>query len=130
MQEHEVIAAVRRADKAIDERNINALMDFYTDDATLVVQPGALACGKEAIAKAFEGIFAYFNNSLLVRQSDFQVIEGGGVALVLCKLDLTAERCEEPKVSMTRRPTYIFKKSPDGKWRCLIDNSYGSDLLN
>jgi uncharacterized protein (TIGR02246 family) len=127
MVEHEVIEAIRKADKAIDQRDIEALMDFYEEDATLVVEPGRYAHGKAQIAEAFRAIFAYFNNTLLVRQSNFQVIEGG-VALVICKLELLAERFTESKVSMYRRPTYIFKKSSDGKWRCLIDNSYGTDL--
>lgn len=128
MVEHEVIEAIRKADKAIDQRDIDALMDFYEEDATLVVEPGRYAHGKAQIAEAFRVIFAYFNDTLLVRQSDFQVIEGGGVALVICKLELSAERFTESKVSMHRRPTYVFKKSSDGKWRCLIDNSYGTDL--
>jgi len=31
---------------------------------------------------------------------------------------------------MTRRATYVFKKSAGGKWLCAIDNSYGTDLLD
>jgi ketosteroid isomerase-like protein len=34
------------------------------------------------------------------------------------------------KASMTRRATYVFKRSTDNKWLCVIDNSYGTDLLN
>ncbi len=28
-----------------------------------------------------------------------------------------------------RRATYVFRKEPDGQWRCTIDNSYGTTLL-
>lgn len=128
MCEHEVIAAVRKADRAINEQDMVSLMDFYTDDATLVVEPGRLAHGKEEIARAFEAIFAYFNESLEIAQSDFHVVEGGGVALVVCRLQLSAEGTRGPAVSMARRPTYVFRKCGDGRWRCLIDNSYGVEL--
>ena len=128
MDKHEVIYAIERADQAINQRDMAALMDFYAEDATLVIEPGRCAHGKEQIAKAFGAIFAYFNQSLSVTQRDFHVIEGGGVALVVCKLKLSAQGLETSKVSMERKPTYIFKKSKDGKWRCLIDNSYGVDL--
>jgi uncharacterized protein (TIGR02246 family) len=128
MCEHEVIAAVRKADQAINARDLDALMDFYTDDATLVVEPGRLAHGKDEIARAFEAIFAYFNESLEITQSDFHVVEGGGGALVVCRLQLSAEGVARRGVSMQRRPTYVFRKCGDGKWRCLIDNSYGVEL--
>lgn len=128
MDKHEVIYAIERADLAINQRDMAALMDFYAEDATLVVEPGRCAHGKEQIAKAFGAIFAYFNQSLSVTQRDFHVIEGGGVALVVCKLKMSAHGMETSRVSMERKPTYIFRKSEDGKWRCLIDNSYGVDL--
>lgn len=128
MDKHEVIYAIELADQAINQRDMAALMDFYAEDATLVIEPGRCAHGKEQIAKAFGAIFAYFNQSLSVTQRDFHVIEGGGVALVVCKLKLSAQGMETSRVSMERKPTYIFRKSKDGKWRCLIDNSYGVDL--
>jgi uncharacterized protein (TIGR02246 family) len=128
MKKHEVIRAIELADRAINQRDMAALMDFYEEDATLVIEPGRCAHGKEQIAKAFMAIFEYFNQSLSVAQRDFHVVEGGGVALVVCKLKLSAQGLETSKVSMERKPTYIFKKSKDGKWRCLIDNSYGVDL--
>lgn len=128
MDKHEVIHAIELADHAINQRDIAALMDFYEEDATLVIEPGRCARGREQIAKAFGAIFEFFNQSLAVTQRDFHVVEGGGVALVVCKLSLSAQGIEAPKVSMERKPTYIFRKSQDGKWRCLIDNSYGVDL--
>ena len=128
MDKHEVVYAIELADQAINQRDMAALMDFYAEDATLVIEPGRCAHGKAQIAKAFGAIFAYFNQSLSVTQRDFHVIEGGGVALVVCKLKLSAQGMETSRVSMERKPTYIFRKSQDGKWQCLIDNSYGVDL--
>ncbi|QXP85833.1 DUF4440 domain-containing protein [Methylococcus sp. Mc7] len=128
MDKHEVIDAIELADQAINRRDMAALMDFYEEDATLVIEPGRCAYGKEQIAQAFGAIFEYFNQSLSVSQRDFHVIEGGGVALVVCKLSLSAQGMDTSRVSMERKPTYIFRKSMDGKWRCLIDNSYGVDL--
>ena len=29
----------------------------------------------------------------------------------------------------TRRATYVFRAEPNGEWLCVIDNSYGTDLL-
>jgi ketosteroid isomerase-like protein len=30
---------------------------------------------------------------------------------------------------ITRRATYVFHKESDGKWLCVVDNLYGTDLL-
>ena len=130
MNTMDLIQAVQRADLAINQRDIAALMDFYAEDASLVIQPGRVAHGKAEIAMAFEAIFKFFNQSLVVSQSDFHIVEGGGVALVICNLKLSAEGTTSSPVSMERRPTYVFRQSGDGEWRCLIDNSYGVDLLN
>lgn len=128
MSDHEVIATIEQADAAINGRDLPALMDFYTEDATLVVEPGRLARGREQIAQAFEAIFAHFDQALRVTQSDFHVVEGGGVALVVCRLELSVEGQAAPRGPLERRPTYVFRRCSDGKWRCLIDNSYGVEL--
>lgn len=130
MNDHELAKAIERADQAINRRDLVALMDFYEEDATLVIEPGRFARGKKEIATAFEAIFDFFNQSLVVNQRGFQIIEGGGVALVVCNLKLTAEGRTTSPVSMERQPIYIFRKSGDGGWRCLIDNSYGVDVMN
>lgn len=129
MSEHELVEAVRAADRAINARDLAALMDFYEDDATLVVEPGRLARGKPAIAAAFEGIFRFFNQRLEVTQRDFHVLEGGDVALVICNLQLRADGGSAAPVSLVRQPTYVFRRSADGRWRCAVDNSYGVTLL-
>ena len=31
--------------------------------------------------------------------------------------------------STVRRATFVFRKDADGRWLCVIDNSYGTDLI-
>ena len=121
-------AAVRRADEAINRRDFDAVMEFYSEDAVLVVKPGLLAKGKPAIRKAFEAISAYFNHSLVVNQDKLAVIEAGDTALVLGKAVLQARLKEKSDFSMERLATYVFRKEA-GAWRCVVDNSYGAELL-
>jgi len=129
MSEHELVETIRSADRAINARDLAAMLDFYEDDATLVVEPGRLARGKPAIRAAFEGIFRFFHQQLEVTQRDFHVIEGGGVALVICNLTLRAGGGSAAPVSLERQPTYVFRRSADGRWRCAVDNSYGVTIL-
>ena len=127
MAEHELRQVIEAADRAIMAEDFDRVLDFYTDDATLVVKPGLNATGKAQIRKAFVAIAAHFKNALKVRQGRMEVIEGGETALVLMETLLDIEGQSE---TIARRATYVFRRSAEGRWLCVIDNSYGTSLLD
>ena len=128
--EHELKEIIRKCDEAIKQEDFETLINYYTDDAILVVKPGRIARGKEDIKKAFIAIANYFKNSLVPTQGEMIILEAGDTALVLSQTLLDADQTEEPQYSMDRRATYVFKKNITGEWLCAIDNSYGTDLIN
>ena len=83
MSRHPVEIQIEIADKAIVAEDFDLLMDIYTDDAILVIEPGRNAIGKSEIRKAFEAIAVYFKNGLQVEQKGMEVLESGDTALVL-----------------------------------------------
>ena len=127
MVEHELRQLIEAADRAIVAEDFDSVMEFYAEDAALVVRPGLTAIGKAQIRKAFVAIAAYFKNTLRIRQGRMVVIEGAGTALVLMETQLDSEGQPEPIV---RRATYVFRKSEGGRWLCVVDNSYGTSLLD
>lgn len=129
MQEHELKQIIKNADTAINQENFDDLMNFYSEDAILVVKPGMLAKGKQEIRRAFEAIANYFNHSLIVNQEKMEMLETGDTALVIAKAILSANQKTDSEFSMERTATYVFKKEDDRIWRCIIDNSYGAELL-
>lgn len=130
MKHHPIREIIEACDKAISERNFDALMNYYAEDAALVIKPGMVARGKEEIRKAFVAIADYFKNQLLVEQGNMQVIEGGGDALVIMETVLHYPDDKGNIVTTIRRATYVFRKDADGIWLCTIDNSYGTTLLD
>lgn len=129
MRTHPVQMVVEEADAAINRQDLDAVIDFYDDDAVLVIAPGRLARGKAEIREAFTAIFAYFANSLVVEQKDYVVLEAAGIALVMCTANLDSKNAAGLPVSLTRKPTYVFKKDAAGEWKCVVDNSYGVELV-
>ncbi|MGH8811988.1 MAG: YybH family protein [Advenella sp.] len=129
MSSHQLKGLIASADHAIAEENVDALMNFYTDDATLVVKPGMAVQGKENIRKAFEAIADYFNHSIKVTQGEMVVIEGGDTALVIMETKLDSIDKTGKATAISRRATYVFRKDGQDGWLCVIDNSYGTDLL-
>ena len=130
MSAHHLKQTIEAADRAITAEDFDALMDFYDDDATLVIKPGLTARGKDQIRRAFVAIAEHFNHSIAVKQGDMTVLEGAGTALVIMETILDTVGTDGTNASMTRRATYVFKRSTDDKWLCVIDNSYGTGLLN
>ncbi|PLR89771.1 YybH family protein [Bacillus sp. T33-2] len=126
--EHELKEFIKKCDEAIKQEEFDTLMNYYTEDAILVVKPGMIARGKEEIKKAFIAIAKYFNNSLVPTQGEMMILEAGDTAMVISQTLLDADK-EETEYSMERRSTYVFKKNSQGEWHCAIDNSYGTDLI-
>lgn len=128
MSSHELRRVIEAADRAITCEDLDALMKFYDDDATLVVQPGMHVTGKQKIQDAFVAISEYFEHSLAVRQGEMVVIEGSGTALVLAQTLLNGTKAGEA-FDIERQATYVFQRDSQGQWLCTVDNSYGTDLL-
>lgn len=122
-------ATIQAADRAITAQDYDALMAFYAEDASLVVKPGLIVSGKDDIRRAFMAIAAHFNHSIVVTQGEMRVIPAGDVVLVVMETVLQATDACGAEIGMTRRATYVFRRI-DGQWRCAVDNSYGTALLD
>lgn len=129
MTTHPLKQVIEAADQAISAGDFDALMGFYSDDATLVVKPGLIVTGKDNIRRAFVAIADYFNHNIAVRQGKMVVLEGGDTALVIMETILDVVGQDDAPMSITRRATYVFKQEDAGRWLCVIDNSYGTELL-
>ena len=130
MPSHPLEHLIQAADAAITAGDIDALMAFYANDATLVVKPGLNVRGKDNIGQAFIRIAEYFRQSLVVKQGRMDVIEGADSALVIMETLLEYRNEADEPVHLTRRATYVFRREADGTWLCVIDNSYGTDVLD
>ena len=108
MQSHELKQVIESADNAINREDFDALMEFYAEDATLVVRPGLNATGKQQIRNAFGAIAEYFNHSLVVKQGDMVVLEGGNTALVLAQTLLSGMQNSNEAFAMERHAHVRF----------------------
>ncbi|MCY9377011.1 nuclear transport factor 2 family protein [Bacillus sp. T17B1] len=126
--EQRVKDIISACDLAIKNEDFDTLMNYYTEDAILVVKPGMIARGKEEIKKAFMAIADYFNHHMVPTQGDMIMLEAGDIVLVLSQTLLDSEKTNS-EYAMERRATYVFKKNAQGEWLCAIDNSYGTDLI-
>ena len=88
----EIAERIHAADLAIREERFDDLMQFYCEDAVLVIRPGKTAVGKAAIHEAFVKIAAYFQNSIVPTQGRMEMLEAGDTVLVLSQMRTTVRR--------------------------------------
>ncbi|MDT2855854.1 YybH family protein [Lactococcus lactis] len=127
---NEIKTVIDTCDKLIHEEKFDELVNFYTEDAILVIKPGMNANGREQIKSAFIKIASYFDNSIKPVEGKMIYLVAGDTVLVLAQTFLEANQTatENSEFSMERRATYVFRKI-DEKWLCAIDNSYGTSLV-
>ncbi|TRX72716.1 YybH family protein [Pseudomonas mangiferae] len=116
---------IEHADRLINAGAFDALMDCYTDDAVMIIRPGSSATGKVQIRQAFKAIAEHFEQGLQVSQQAVQEIIAGDTALVLAET-----RIRSGESTWLRHATYVYRREADGQWRCAVDNSYGTSLLD
>lgn len=119
---------ISACDLAIQNEDFDTLMNYYSEDDVLVVKPGMIARGKEEIKKAFITIANDFNHHIVPTQGKMILLEAGDTVLVLSQILLDSDK-KFSEYAMERRATYVFKKNAQGEWLCVIDNSYGTDLI-
>ena len=125
--ENEIKTVIDTCDKLIHQEKFDELVNFYTEDAVLVIKPGMLANGREQIKSAFIKIASYFDNSIKPLEGKMVYLLAGDTVLFLAQTFIEANQSAtaQSEFSVERRATYVFRNI-DGKWLCAIDNSYGT----
>ena len=119
-------SVVIELDEAFARRDLEAVLSYYEEDAVLVVEPGRIARGKEQLRRVFEYLFTLNGTA---KQLKTHVLEAGDMALFTSRwvfkgVDASGVPFERESIA-----TSVFRRSGDGSWRMIIDNSYGPAVL-
>jgi uncharacterized protein (TIGR02246 family) len=103
--------------------DLDSLVALYEPEATLVAQPGEALTGIETIREALSAFLATrptFN--LEVRK----VLQAGDIALSFADWTLRGTGPDGEPIEMAAQTSDVLRRQPDGSWRILIDNPWGS----
>lgn len=120
--------AVELLDEAFNRGDLEAVLDFYEDDAVMVAEPGRLACGKDEIRAIYQWIFANIKGT--AGQEKTHVIEAGDIALFTSKWNFSGVAAGGGSVSRESFASVVLRKGRDGGWRVVVDNSWGYAVLD
>jgi uncharacterized protein (TIGR02246 family) len=121
------LEVVELLDEAFNRGDIEAVLDFYEDGATMVVEPGRLAAGKPELRRVYEWIFSNIKGA--AKQEKTHVIEAGDIALFTSKWSFSGMTMDGNSVSRDSYASVIMRKQGDGEWRIAVDNSWGPAVL-
>ena len=110
--------------KTFSAGDLDALVALYEEhDAMLVPQPGEAVTGIDGIREALSAFLALrptFN--LEVRK----VLQTGDIALSFAEWTLSGTGPDGEAIEMAAQTSDVLRRQPDGSWRIVIDNPYGS----
>lgn len=124
-------AAIRRTDgawsKAAAAKQLDAAVSYYADDASMLPANAPIATGKDAIRKAWTGLFEMPGLALSWQPSKVEVARSGDLGYSQGTYEMTMN---DPKGNpMTDHGKYVvvWKKQADASWKAVAD-IFNSDL--
>jgi uncharacterized protein (TIGR02246 family) len=121
------LEAIELLDEAFNRGDLEAMLDFYEDGATLVAEPGRLVNGKIEIKQTYEWILSNIKGT--ARQEKTHVIETGDIALFTSRWTYSGTTSDGSAVSRDSYASVILRQQADGGWRIVVDNSWGPAVL-
>jgi uncharacterized protein (TIGR02246 family) len=111
---------------ALNRGKLEEALALYEPQAVMMAAPGTLATGKEALRKALEGFIALRPTIRSVKQT---VVEAGGLAQYCSEWTLAGTDPAGKPVTMTGKSSDVLRKQPDGAWKIVVDNPWGTGIL-
>jgi uncharacterized protein (TIGR02246 family) len=108
----------------INSGDLESLMPLYENEAAFATEPGSLAHGPAGIAEALKG-FISMQGELDLQVT--RVLEAGDLALVIGVWSFNGTGPDGQPVRLAARNADVLRRQPDGTWRFVIDNPWGSD---
>jgi len=107
--------------KAATAKDLERLVSFYADDAS-VFMPGAPAVtGKDAIRESWGELFAAPGSSISFQPVKVEVSRSSDLAYCYGTYTMTVNGPKGKPMSAKGNYVEVYKKQPDGKWKLVVD---------
>lgn len=108
----------------INSGDLDTLMRLYEQDAGFAAQPGKLAQGLAGVRESLAG-FVAMKGKLDLKVT--RVLEAKDLALVIGVWSFIGTGPDGREVKLASRSADVLRRQPDGSWRFVIDNPWGTD---
>ncbi len=104
---------------AAKEKNVEGVLVYYTDDASLLPPNAPTARGKEAIGAIWTQLLA--NPDVSWQTTRVEVSSAGDLAYATGTYKITVDASDDNPVSEIGKWVAVWKKQADGSWKCVAD---------
>jgi len=118
---HQVLESIVQG---INSGDLESLIPLYETDAAFATQPGSLAHGGTGVCEALSG-FISMDGTLDLEVT--RVLEVDDLALVTGVWSFDGTGPDGDPVRLESRNADVLRRQPDGTWRFVIDNPWGTD---
>lgn len=112
--------------KAGQSKNVDAWVAFYAEGATVLPPNEPVADSPAAIRKSVSGLLSLPGLPIDWRPAKIEVAQSGELAYLHGAYTLAWDEGGK-RASDKGKNVEIWKKQPDGKWKCVVD-TWNSDL--
>lgn len=113
--------------EAFNSGDVEAILGYYGTDAVFVTEDGQVLQGAESMRQAFAGFMAMKPN-LQIDKS--RTISAGDVVVNVMKWTMKGTGPDGGAVVMEGNGFDVMRKEADGSWKMVIDNPWGTAILD
>jgi ketosteroid isomerase-like protein len=110
--------------EGINAGDLDSLMTLYEPLACFASQPGQLAKSPDGIRESLLG-FIDMNGKLDLKVK--RVLKASDLALVTTEWSFSGNGSDGKHVDITSKSADVLRQQPDGTWRFVIDNPWGTE---
>ena len=107
----------------LNSLDVETMLGSYEPEGLIVDAAGVAHVGKEAIGRELS---KYFSLGLQMSITQRHLFVAGDVAYLILDWSYIGTARDGTEINMVATATDIARRGPDGLWRYLIDNPFGS----
>ena len=115
---------LRSVTECINSGNLDSLMMLYETDACFAFQPGQFIKGREGVRQSVQG---FIDMKGKLESKVKRVLRAADLALVISEWSFKRTGPEGSPVNVASVATDVLRQLPNGTWRVIIDNPWGTD---
>jgi len=113
--------------KAANTKNADTFVDFYTDDASVLMPNAPIFTGKPAIKESLKPLMSDPNFSLTFMPTRVEVAKSGDLAFTQGPYKMSFSDMKGNKFTDEGKYLTVWRKTADGKWKA-VEDTMNSDL--
>lgn len=107
--------------EAAQTRDVDRVVSYWADDATVLAPGGPAIVGKAAIREFVSKSFENPSFRISWKTNDVVVSEGGDFAYGIGTNRVNVTAPDGTPVTMDGKAVTIWRREPDGSWKCIVD---------